>query len=148
MAWSEGRHRSAAERFDEAAATWEGNLARDAWRCRLGGAETRRLAGDVAGAAERYGALLAEGRAIGIVSLTGPAESGLRRCGVDPGPPPVPELTARQHEVLQLVASGATSTDIAARRRTATRRLGQLRRDLGVASTGALLAALRGQLGG
>jgi DNA-binding CsgD family transcriptional regulator len=218
VAWSEGRHRRAAERFAEAAAAWEGNLARDAWRCRLGEAETRHLAGDDAGAAERFAALLAEGRALGVVALAGPAEWGLRRCGVEPGPAPVPELTARQHEILRLVAGGATSTDIAARlhisaravdkavaramhrlgartrhqaaqlvageepagaavdvdlapvmrellrhlaagttvaaaahavglsRRTATRRLGELRRDLGVASTAAVLAALRGQL--
>jgi DNA-binding NarL/FixJ family response regulator len=112
--WSAGDPAGAEPCFADAAARWQGVITRNVWRSQLGQAECRRQAGDVDGAVELFQGVVDESRARGLVVLVRRAEAGLRRCGVEPGPRRRPGLTVREALVLERVAAGATSVDIAA----------------------------------
>jgi DNA-binding CsgD family transcriptional regulator len=62
----------------------------------------------------RLRAAVDRGEPVGVVVLTGPALTGLLAAGqVAVAPPPGGPLTAREHEVLELMTHGLSNTEIA-----------------------------------
>lgn len=135
-----GRPCEAADAFALAAATTPAVLPQV--RCRWAEAEARRRCGDVDAAVDLLTALDAEATERGFVWITARIRQSLRAAGVSLGDPtPIDRsrpVSAREHEVLQLVATGATNAEIAVRlgvsRRTIESHIDSARLKLGAAN--------------
>ncbi len=134
---------AAAVAFDEAATAYVGYHRRGALRARWAGAEARRRSGLADDARVALEAVEADAAAQGFAPLLGRIRRSLRLLGVRRstiGPSPGvagsgPRLTAREREIVQLVAAGASNVEIA-------RRLG-----LGRPTVARLLSSAMGRLG-
>jgi DNA-binding CsgD family transcriptional regulator/tetratricopeptide (TPR) repeat protein len=104
--------------FDEAADLHGGQLLRWELRCRWGAAEAAGRAGDAVGARRRLLALEERLDERGMVSLLGRVRRSLRRVGVprtEPRRTASGAVSAREREVLELVAAGQSTAEIALR---------------------------------
>lgn len=108
--------RAASAAFDEAVGDFATRVV-DRVRCTYGAAEALRLAGDP-GAVERLGAVEQQATAYGMQPMLGRVRRSLRLCGIRRSAARRKTgqgLTAREREVLVLVADGATNAEIARR---------------------------------
>jgi DNA-binding CsgD family transcriptional regulator len=111
------RWRDAADAFEQAASGWLGRQRRASLRCTWAAGEAARLAGE----RERAIALLEqaerESELLGHRPLVARARASLRQAGVRRAPSRrgarVDDLSAREHEVMTMVAMGKTSREIA-----------------------------------
>ena len=106
----------APERFDDAAARWQGRFLRYELVARWGAAESLRRRGDTGAGVARLLDLTADVERTGLRFLLGRINRSLRAAGVPRPPPAEPRvggLTAREGHVLDLVAEGLTNKQIA-----------------------------------
>lgn len=131
--------RPSVEAFDQAAAAWGDNHVFRSLVCAWGAGEAARRAGD-ASAAERLRAVLAEAEGRGFEPLAARVRRSMRLTGVRvrhraPAIEGRGLLTAREREVLELVAAGQSNAEIA-------RRMG-----LGRPTVTTMLSSAMGKLG-
>jgi DNA-binding CsgD family transcriptional regulator len=119
LAATRGKALEAVAAFDEAAVLWAPYHRRGALRCRWLAAELARAADDVSSSRERLLELEPELIERGMTPLLRRVHRSLRAVGerrtASRGPSPAGELSARQREVMGLVASGLTNGEIARR---------------------------------
>jgi DNA-binding CsgD family transcriptional regulator len=116
----DGRHLAAADRFEEAAATWRGRHARGEYRCRWAEAEALRRAGSPDAARTRLLALEEDLVRVGAGGVLPRVWRSLRHVGVRRAATrgalrPASPLTAREDEILHLIGSGTRDGEIAQR---------------------------------
>jgi DNA-binding CsgD family transcriptional regulator len=104
--------------FDDAAAGWRGSVLRGELRCAWAAGEAARRAGDLERARARLIDVEARLESHGLVPLLARARRSLRAAGVRRSSarrPGTATVTAREREILQLVAAGLASAEIARR---------------------------------
>ena len=133
-----GTTAQAAPLFAGAASIWAPLERRSELRCLWASAEAQRLAGDSEAAREGLLKVEAEAERIGLMPLLGRIRRSLREVGIrrtSERAAPTGKLTAREQEVMALVADGLASADIAARlgiaRSTVETQVGSATRKLG-----------------
>ncbi|MBC2931748.1 LuxR family transcriptional regulator [Nocardioides sp. zg-1228] len=121
------------------------------WMCRWAAAEATRLGGDTGSAEAELRAVLTAAREDGLAPLVARCERSLRAAGVHQGARRTAEgalLSAREQEVVDLVAEGLTDREIATRlalaHRTVQTHLASARRKLGADNRSHLVAILTG----
>jgi DNA-binding CsgD family transcriptional regulator len=110
--------RAAGQLLEQAASLHDGHLVRWQLRCEWGAAEAARRAGDRSGARTRLLAIEARAQDLGMRPLVNRIRRSLRQVGVSRSErrgPSKQAITPRQREVLQLVAAGHSSAEIACR---------------------------------
>ena len=136
-----GEATRAAELFADAAALWAQWHRRGELRCLWAQGELLRRAGDVSRAITVLSDVEARAERLGMIPLLARVQQSLRAAGVRRSAPrsvTTGGLTGREHEVLQLVATGLTNAEIAARlgttRRTVVAQVASASAKLGAAS--------------